>query len=308
MRKSIISIAIVVLIASLIGSSEILASNQNSPSPTATPDPDRDHLSLDLEDREDSEDSELDEAMATIEALQATVEAQATTIAELESATAPSPTPTTEPAPQVDTEPVDLGSGIFLYSYLLIATDDGGSYIAADLVNSSGSAIVTPGLTAAYFDADGALLGEDSLLTFISWADVDSHIPYSTSSVLDDAYDVAEIDRVEFSINLNTFTNYSEVDASNLEVVGVPLEGPDEGASGRIQNNGSEPVEDITILYTVYDAGGYIVGSCFSYLDIAIPPGKSAKFSVSGSCLNISYAEDHTIGGKPFSYRLMVSL
>jgi hypothetical protein len=164
------------------------------------------------------------DAEATIEALQTTVAEQATTIAEL--SPSPTPTPKKRDSPVPSSEPVDLGYGVFLYSYLLTETEYG-TYLAVDLVNSSGSPMVVPNLTATYFDSDGAELGSDDFLSFLSWVDVDSHIPYSTSDILDDAYDLEEIDRVEFSIEPNTYYSLEDVDASNLEVTGMDMEGPD---------------------------------------------------------------------------------
>lgn len=271
--------ALFVALVLALGASQALASNQSS----------------------DDGDTE-----ATIEALQTTVAEQATTIAEL----SPSPTPTPEQKKELPipaSEPIDLGLGVFLYSYLLIDTDDG-LYLAADLVNSSGSPMVVPSVTATYFDSDGAELGSDNLFHILTWADKDSHMPYSTSTVLDDAYELSEIDRVEFSIEPNSYYAIEEVDASNLEIVGVPLEGPEGSISGRLKNNGTTPVSEISVVYALYDAEGIIVGSCYTYLDVTIPPGKSAKFTISGSCGSIYSAEDHSAGGKPFSYRLMISL
>lgn len=242
---------------------------------------------------------------ATIAALETKVAEQATTIAALQPSPTPKPKKTAVPTPA--SKPVDLGGGVFLYSYLLTDTDYG-PYLAVDLVNSSGSPMLAPNLTASYVDADGASLGDDSLTTFLEWVDTKSHIPYITSSVLDGAYDLSEIADVTFSISPDTYTDYAEVDASNLKFTGVPLEGPDKGVSGRVKNTGDTAVKDITIVYAVYDANGNIVGSCYDYLGVSIPPGKSAKFSVSGDCGFVYAVEDHSTGGKPFSYRLMLSL
>ena len=125
--------------------------------------------------------------------------------------------------------------------------------------------------------------------------------------MLDGAYDLGEIDRVEFSIEPNTYYALADVEAANLEVTGVPMEGNDGDLAGRIKNNGTEPVSDITIIYAVYDSEGIIVGQCYDFLDITIPPGKSAKFTISGSCGFVSDLRDLATGGDPFTYRLMIS-
>src|SRR3954447_16702295 len=144
-----------------------------------------------------------DTAQATLEALQTTVAEQATMIAGLNATESSDgagvPEATATSVPQVTFEPVDLGYGVFLYSYLLADTEYG-SYLAVDLVNSSGSALLTPLLTATYFDANGSILGEDHLFTSLDWVNIDSHIPYSTSNLLDDVYRVADINRIAFSI------------------------------------------------------------------------------------------------------------
>lgn len=244
------------------------------------------------------------EPQATIEALQTQVAEQATTIAELSST--PTPVPTVSVVPEASNERIDIGGDIAIASYLL-AQEENDLYLFVDLVNESAAPLISPYLTVKFFDSDDNLLGSEQLYADVHWSPPGGHVPYNGESVLDGAYDAIEIADMQFSWQPQDYYSVADVDVSYLEITGVPVEGEEQDVSGRIQNNGSVPVSTIDIYYVTYDSAGIIVGLCWDRLDVTIPAGKSAKFSMSNSCLNVSYGKEASKAGSPFTYRLFLS-
>jgi hypothetical protein len=245
-----------------------------------------------------------DDAQPTIEALEATIAAQETAIASLSPAS--SPNALENVVPESSTEPIDLGGGLSITSYLL-AESENDLNILVELLNESGSAIVTPSIEVSFYDSGGDFIGSESLYPNVGWVPDGGRSPFVTCCVLSGAYRVDQIGSVEFATVDNPSVSLAEADASQLEIIGVPTEGNDGTVSGQVQNNGSEPVSKITVHYATYDSAGVLVGLCYTYLDITIPAGKSANFSAGGGCGFTAYGKDASTAKDPYTYRLFVS-
>jgi hypothetical protein len=240
----------------------------------------------------------------TIDALEATISAQETVIADLSPSTPMAPT---DAVPESSAEPIDLGGGLSITSYLLAQTENDLN-IFVELLNESGAAIITPRIEISFYDSGGDFIGSEMPYPNVKWMPDGGRSPFVSCCVLSGAYTVDQIGNVEFSMSENTQVTFDDVDASNLEIIGTPVEGVDGRVSGQVRNNGPESVSKLSVYYATYDSVGILVGLCYSYLDVTIPSGKSANFNAGGGCGFTTYGMEASEAKGPYTYRLFIAL
>jgi hypothetical protein len=261
-------------------------------------------------------DGDGNDAEATISALQ-------TRIAELEGkspepATKPAtstPRPkATTPAPDIETpapaptpsDPVPLNDAFELL-YYYFAQDASTLYVFGEIRNVSDQPAVAPAVVFTFLDEAGNAYGDQIVWPVVGWVPGGDRVPFQQLNVLGSA--LLPGDWADVSVTAGEpYGILEDLDPSNIEIQGIPLEGPVHPLHGTIQNNGPESIGPLTITIAYYDEEDRFVGSCTGkYLDLAIPPGRSIRLDIpAGGCGFLSIAKQATNANGPFTYRLFI--
>jgi len=245
---------------------------------------------------------------ATIAARSETIRAQQTQIAELQD----DPTATTMPLPESQAgDPVQISPELEVVYYNLFAS---GSDLKAsgEVVNLTNDPVQVPHILFQFLDENGAVLGEDQADPMSFWVGPKQRMPFTAFNLLGGALlpgDWTSINILAGTPGYYAAETYSLdlaiIDADETGVVG-------EEVTGKIQNNGQNPVGPVAIELAYFNQDGVFLGTCSGdYLDLEIQPGRAARFSVytSGGCGNISNAIDSMENaGRLATYRLIITV
>lgn len=229
--------------------------------------------------------------MLTVIGFGASVSAQATPPASLESGVIPVP---------IDgTRVKEIGFDFSLLYYHLVRTPSGESFYG-EIRNDSEKGQPIPLISLEFVASDGSVLGTEPVQAWLSWADAGERIPLQSESLLSGA---VLSDSWE-SINLiaeESFWSVEEVSTEGLQIDSVPVEGEigeRSSLKGLVVNVDSEPKEGpIYVQVAHYDQDGRFIGLCIGDdIPINLAPGKSGSFSVPlGQCGWVNDAIEHGV-------------
>jgi hypothetical protein len=261
-----------------------------------------------------------DGAKATVEALQ-------TRVAELEAensrlmtavaappveAAASTPTARKEKTP-ASAEVVELAPGLELLSYRFVYSglyradsDEKATFVLGEMRNTTNQALDAPGLKFVLLDGEGNIVGDingDPILPVIQPGET---MPFESAIFGDEPEPTEwETEQIEICGAWGSTDNMAGFDPTGLELRDVEETetGENLSVSGSVFNGAEQPAEGVYVKAAVYDEGGRFAGWFWTALDVAIPAGKSARFSLDGSG---DPQDPLGVAGPGYSYELWV--
>ncbi len=240
----------------------------------------------------------------------ATISALQTEVAELKTQVAgsvPTATPTVAPRATVSTEPQVLAEGLELLYYYTV--EDGSSItLLGEVRNTTDQRLDAPYFKITFLDQDGNIVGTTNASAALVTIGPEETLPFETSiyDLERDEWQQEEIQACDWPSEFYVNEGYGESATLRLEEVEEVEKSLDRlEIEGKVHNSGEEPVARVAVLAFVYLPDGRYAGSTRAWIDVAIPPGKTARFTLSGGSyeipgLNLLRTDDD------YTYRLWV--
>ena len=248
------------------------------------------------------------ELEATVEARGEEIDAQRTQLAELQ----PDPTATAMSAPAPESsDPIQISPELEVAYYHLFASGPD-LKASGEVVNLTDGPVQVPYILFQFLDENGLVLGEDQADPMSFWVGPGQRMPFFAHNLLGGALLPGDWASVQV---LAGESGYYAAETFSLDLAIIDVD--ETGAvgkeiTGKIQNNGQNPVGPVSIEIAYFNREGVYLGHCSGdYLDLTIQPGRAARFSTyaSGGCGNISGTlENMEDAGQLATYRLIVTV
>jgi hypothetical protein len=242
-------------------------------------------------------------AEATISALQTQVSGLQTQVATL----SPTPTGTPAPLPTVATEPQMLTEGLELLYYYAVA-EGSSTTLLGEVRNTTDQVIGSPYFEIILLDADGNIVGTTNASPALVTTGPGESIPFEAraSDVARDEWHQATITACEWGSEYYVEEGYGPSPTLQLqEVVEAEKSSDQLVIKGVVLNSGDAPAEPVQVKALVYLPDGRYAGHASTFIDVPIPAGKTARFSLEGRTYNVPALDFPEIGDS-YSYRLWV--
>jgi len=243
------------------------------------------------------------DADATINALQTQVSGLQTEVATL----APTPTATQAPRPAVSTEPQPLADGLELLYYYTIE-DESSVTLLGEVRNTTEQRLDSPYFEITLLDIDGNIVGTTNAKPALVTIGPGETMPFETSinDIERDEWHSEEIVSCTWPSEFYVSEGYGELPTLQLQdVEEVEQSGDRLEVEGKVLNSGDTPVERVEVIAFVYLPDGRYAGHASERIDVPIPPGKTARFSLDGGSYDIP-GLDLLGGDDNYTYRLWV--
>lgn len=224
-------------------------------------------------------------AEATISALQTEVSQLKTQVA----TTAPTATATQAPRPTVPAELQVLADGLELLYYYTI--EDGSSItILGEVRNTTDQWLDSPYLKIVFLDSDENIVDTDNFGMALVTIGPGESMPFETTiyDVNQDEWNHEEISVCDWPSDFYVSEGYGESPTLQLQdVEEIEKSGDRLHIEGKVFNSGKAPVERVEVNAFVYLSDGKYAGHDSTQIDVAIPPGKTARFTLDGGSYEI---------------------
>lgn len=217
-----------------------------------------------------------------------TIEALETRVAELEATLAanrPTPTSTPAPRPTLDTEPMQLTSDTELLYYYVVPNSQNEAAIFGEVRNISEVAVASPYVKFTLFDAEGNIVDTVTARPLFSYVGPGETVPVEASYT---GLPMGEWATEEIVGCGNVSTDplpegLSVEDVNEVRKTATALE-----IEGKVRNGSSEPIDRVAVRAILFRPDGRFGGFGSALINSAIPPGKTARFTLSAYGSNMA--------------------
>jgi hypothetical protein len=254
---------------------------------------------------------------------EATIEAQETEIAELEeevadlqTQVAEDPTPTSAPTREpVVEDPVELADGLVVLNYRFVHSgmyraddDDKATWVVGEMQNNTDAVADAPNIQFTLLDDEGNVVGDLYATPILLVIEPGQVMPFQ-SNIFGDEPNPDEWSQEQLSLCSSGSwgsTNYlGDYNPSGLELEDIESDQTDDSleVKGVVRNNRDVPAENVWIHAAIYDSEGRTAGWFYTYIDVPVPAGKTARFNFN------SFGNPHDpvgLAGPDFTYELWV--
>jgi len=244
---------------------------------------------------------------------QPTVSYLETRVAELESVLTPTPTVVAGIPTLASEPPIELAPGLELTQYRFVATGTYGHEPGGDTTallgvmrNTTDQDLDAVGIRFTLFDSEGNIVGDISASPLFLVIPAGSTMPFE-NGIFGDEPTVGSWDSEQIEI-CGTWPSTDFVERVGLgeglefrEVVEEARTDDQLVISGKVYNGTDQPVENVWIRTAVYDSEGWFSGSDWTVIDLTIPVGKTAPFTIGDG---LSPIDEIGIAGPGYFYTL----
>lgn len=229
-----------------------------------------------------------DDAQPTIDALETQVAELREENAALQVSGEPIPTVIASRIPHVE-EPIEIADGLVILSYRFVRSgtyradsEDKSTWVVGEIQNTTDLVLDAPGFEFLLTDGGGNVIGSISADPILQVIQPGQVMPFQ-SAIFGDEPDPSEWTNEEISLctEWGSTQRLDEFDPSGLVLEDVVAEQDSSGLSleGNVRNNREVPASNVWIKAAIYDAEGKSAGWFWTFLEVDVPAGKTARFS-----------------------------
>lgn len=208
----------------------------------------------------------------------------------------------TPPAPRVTWQ--DLGNGLSYYTYFAAGLG-GAVYQLGELRNDTEAAVRAPVLHGTLLDADGNIVGESYPWPVYPVIAAGGRVPMQI--VVNDVH-LGDWKSAQMEIyGLLDSSEAACTEALALHNIKTTKTADLLRVTGNVVNGGADPIDHITITAAGYRTDGRYAGMMSTSIQAGVPPGKSARFTLTGAAEYDLPGLSVKPASRTYTYRLLVT-